>query len=139
MWQNDSTTVRRLLDRETWAVVGLTGDQGRAAYGVARWLQQQGKRIVPVNPRGAEVLGETGYRSVRDIPFPVEVVDVFRRSEFAGAHADEAIAIGAAVWFQLGVVDEAAAARVEAAGLEIVMDTCPKIEAPRLGWVAPVS
>ena len=91
---------------------------------------------MPVNPRGSEVLGEQGYRSVAEIPFPVDVVDVFRRSEFAGEHADEAIAIGAAVWFQLGVLDEPAAARVEAAGLEIVMDTCPKIEAPRLGWVA---
>jgi predicted CoA-binding protein len=91
---------------------------------------------VPVNPTGAEVLGEPAYRSVADIPFPIDVVDVFRRSEFAGVHADEAIAVGAAVWFQLGVLDEAAAERVEAAGLEIVMDTCPKIEAPRLGWVA---
>lgn len=139
MWQNDPLTVRRLLDAKTWAVVGLTGDRERAAYGVARWLQQQGKRIVPVNPRGAEVLGEPGYRSVRDIGFPVEVVDVFRRSEFAGVHADEAIAIGAAVWFQLGVVDEDAAARVQAAGLDMVMDSCPKIEAPRLGWAARVS
>ena len=136
MWQNDPDTVRRLLDRHTWAVVGLTGDPGRAAYGVAHWLQQQGKRIVPVNPRGAEVLGEPGFTSVAEIPVPVDVVDVFRRSEFAGRHADEAIAIGAAVWFQLGVEDEQAAARVEAAGLDIVMDTCPKIEAPRLGWAA---
>jgi predicted CoA-binding protein len=136
MWQNDPDTVRRLLNADTWAVVGLTGDPSRAAYGVARWLQQQGKRIVPVNPRGSEVLGEQGYTSVAEIPFPVDVVDVFRRSEFAGVHADEAIAIGAAVWFQLGVLDEDAAERVEAAGLEIVMDTCPKIEAPRLGWAA---
>lgn len=136
MWQNDPDTVRRLLNAHTWAVVGLTGDPSRAAYGVARWLQQQGKRIVPVNPTGTTVLGEQAYRSVADIPFPVDVVDVFRRSEFAGVHADEAIAIGAAVWFQLGVLDEAAAQRVEAAGLEIVMDTCPKIEAPRLGWAA---
>jgi len=136
MWQNDPDTIRRLLNHDTWAVVGLTGDPSRAAYGVARWLQQQGKRIVPVNPRGSEVLGEQGYPSVADIPFPVDVVDVFRRSEFAGQHADEAITIGADVWFQLGVIDEAAAERVEAAGREVVMDTCPKIEAPRLGWAA---
>ena len=132
MWRNDPDTVRRLLAAETWAVVGLTGDPGRAAYGVAAWLQQQGKRVVPVNPHGNDVLGEKAYRSVGEIPFPVDVVDVFRRSEFAGEHADEAIAVGAAVWFQLGVIDEAAAARVQAAGLDIVMDTCPKIEAPRL-------
>jgi len=137
MWNNDPDTVRRVLDMPTWAVVGLTGDPTRAAYGVAAWLQQQGKRIVPVNPQGVEVLGESAYRQVADIPFPVDVVDVFRRSEFAGVHADEAIAAGAtAVWFQLGVVDEAAAERVQAAGLAMVMDTCPKIEAPRLGWAA---
>src|ERR1700712_3159433 len=136
MGQDDPATFRRLLNADTWAVVGLTGDPSRAAYGVARWLQQQGKRIVPVNPRGSDVLGEQGYRSVADIPFPVDVVDVFRRSEFAGVHADEAIAAGAATWFQLGVLDEAAAERVLAAGLDIVMDTCPKIEAPRLGWAA---
>src|ERR1700712_1219584 len=136
MWENAPDTVRRLLNADTWAVVGLTGDPSRAAYGVARWLQQQGKRIVPVNPRGNEVLGEPGYTSVADIPFPVDVVDVFRRSEFAGVHADEAIAIGADVWFQLGVLDEEAASRVQQAGREIVMDTCPKIEAPRLGWAA---
>ena len=128
--------IRRMLAYDTWAVVGLGGDPGRPAYGVARFLQQQGKRIVPVNPRGNEVLGEPGYTSVADIPFPVDVVDVFRRSEFAGVHADEAIAAGAATWFQLGVLDEAAAERVLAAGLDIVMDTCPKIEAPRLGWAA---
>jgi predicted CoA-binding protein len=87
-----------------------------------------------VNPRGDVVLGEQAYRSVPEIPFPVDVVDVFRRSEFAGQHADEAIAAGAAVWFQLGVVDEDAATRVIGAGLDMVMDTCPKIEAPRLGW-----
>jgi predicted CoA-binding protein len=137
MWRNDSETVRRVLDLPTWAVVGLTGDPTRAAYGVAAWLQRHGKRIVPVNPQGVEVLGEPGFRQIADIPFPVDVVDVFRRSEFAGVHADEAIAAGArAVWFQLGVSDEQAAERVQVAGLDMVMDTCPKIEAPRLGWAA---
>jgi predicted CoA-binding protein len=135
MWQNDPDTVRRLLNAETWAVVGLTGDPTRTAYGIAQWLQQHGKKIVPVNPRGDSVLGERGFRSVPEIDVHVDVVDVFRRSEFAGPHADEAIAVGAAVWFQLGVVDEDAAARVQAAGLDMVMDTCPKIEAPRLGWI----
>lgn len=136
MWRNDPNTVRRLLDLPTWAVVGLTGDPSRAAFGVARWLQHHGKRIVPVNPSGREVLGEPAYRSVTAIPFPIDVVDVFRRSEYAGAHADEATAAGAATWFQLGVLDESAVQRVHAAGLDIVMDACPKIEAPRLGWAA---
>src|SRR3978361_992394 len=98
MWKNDPDTVRRLLDRHTWAVVGLTGDPSRSPFVAARWLQQQGKHIVPVNPQGVEVLQETGYRSVAEIPFPVDVVDVFRRSEFAGVHADEAIASRAEGW-----------------------------------------
>jgi predicted CoA-binding protein len=101
--------VRRLLALDTWAVVGLGGDPARPAYGVARFLQQQGKRIVPVHPRAGEVLGEPGYRTLAEIPFPVDVVDVFRRSDQAGRFADEAVQIGAkAVWFQLDIVDEEA-------------------------------
>ncbi|HLI36692.1 MAG TPA: CoA-binding protein [Streptosporangiaceae bacterium] len=131
---NDPDTIRRVLTgTSTWAVVGLGGNPARAAYGVAAFLQAQGKRIVPVHPAAATVHGEPGYRSLSEIPFPVDVVDVFRRSSAAGAFADEAVAIGArAVWFQLGVVDDDAAARVRAAGLDMVMDTCPKIEWPRL-------
>jgi predicted CoA-binding protein len=137
MWSNDPDVISYQLGLETWAVVGLTGDPSRAAYGVADWLQRQGKRIVPVNPRGTAVLGEPGYSRLTDIEFPVDVVDVFRRSEFAGQHVDEAIEIGAkAVWLQLGVLDEDAGVRAEQAGLAVVMDTCPKIEAPRLGWAA---
>ena len=127
MW-GDEQTIRKVLKYDTWAVVGLSNDQSRAAYGVAHFLQRMGKRIVPVHPNESEVLGEKCYPSLQDIPFDVDVVDVFRRSEFAGAVADEAIEIGAkAVWFQLGVIDVDAYERVRTAGLDMVMDNCPKI------------
>lgn len=127
-WQ-DADVVDRLLAAETWAVVGLSGDKHRDAYTIAALLQRRGKRIVPVHPKAPTVLGETGYASLADIPFPVDVVDVFRRSDAAGAIADEAVRIGASgVWFQLGVLDEDAFARTTAAGLDMVMDTCPAIE-----------
>src|SRR3954468_11626697 len=107
-----------LDDCETWAVVGLSGDPGRTAYSIAALLQERGKRIVPVHPAAPTVLGEQGYATLADIPFEVDVVDVFRRSEDARRFADEAVAIGAGgVWFQLGVVDEAAYARTAAAGV----------------------
>ncbi|MEV7086285.1 CoA-binding protein [Streptomyces sp. NPDC093085] len=128
--------VREILERggETWAVVGLSGNTSRAAYGVAAVLQRYGKRVVPVHPKAETVHGERGYASLADIPFPVDVVDVFVNSSLAGAVADEAVAIGAkAVWFQLGVVDGAAYERTRAAGLAMVMDRCPAIELPRLG------
>ncbi len=139
MWRNDPDTVRRVLDLPVWAVVGLSGDRSRPAYGVAQWLQQNGRRIIPVSPRGDDVLGETGFTSLAEaaagVDAGIDVVDVFRRSDSAGVHADDALTIGArAVWFQLGVVDEAAAARVVDAGVAMVMDTCPRIEAPRLDW-----
>lgn len=128
-----------LVESETWAVVGLSTNTTRAAYGVAQMLQRQGKRIVPVHPAAETVHGEQGYATLADIPFPVDVVDVFVRSEHAGDVADQAVAIGAkAVWFQLGVIDEDAAARVREAGLDMVMDRCPAIEWPRLGPVDAV-
>ena len=131
----DPDVIRRLLsDAQTWAVVGLGENPGRAAYGVARFLQSRGKRIVPVHPTAATVHGEQGYRTLAEIPFDVDVVDVFRRSSEAGAVADEAVAIGAkAVWFQLGVIDDDAFRRTTDAGLDMVMDRCPVIEWPRLG------
>ncbi|MFD0203494.1 MULTISPECIES: CoA-binding protein [Saccharothrix] len=126
----DPDKIRRVLaDGGTWAVVGLADHPHRAAYGVAKFLQQRGKRIVPVHPDAPTVHGEQGYATLADIPFPVDVVDVFRRSEAAGAFADEAVRIGAkAVWFQLDVIDEEAYERATAAGLDVVMDRCPAIE-----------
>jgi predicted CoA-binding protein len=127
--RGEGETIERVLARQTWAVVGLTANQRRPAYGVARFLQQQGKKIVPVNPKAEPVHGEQGYATLADVPFPVDVVDVFRRSAEAGAHVDEAVAVGAkAVWLQLDVIDEAAADRAEAAGLDVIMDRCPAIE-----------
>lgn len=129
----DDVIERILRETHTWAVVGLGDSPGRPAYGVARFLQSIGKRIVPVHPAAATVHGEQGYATLAEIPFPVDVVDVFRRSAKAGEAAEAAIAISAkAVWFQLGVIDEAAAERVRAAGLDMVMDHCPAIEHPRL-------
>ncbi len=126
----DPEAVSFMLDEcDTWAVVGLSGDKHRDAYYIAALLQRRGKRIVPVHPNEPTVLGEQGYATLADIPFPVDVVDVFRRPDAAGAFADAAVAIGAkGVWFQLGVVDEDAYARATAAGLRMVMDTCPAIE-----------
>ncbi|MCX5395469.1 CoA-binding protein [Streptomyces sp. NBC_00102] len=134
MYADDETIRRILLDTgDTWAVVGLSGNTSRAAYGVAGVLQRFGKRVVPVHPKAETVHGERGYASLAEIPFPVDVVDVFVNSEQAGAVADEAVAIGAkAVWFQLSVIDEAAYARTREAGLDMVMDRCPAIEIPSL-------
>ncbi|MFJ8822363.1 CoA-binding protein [Streptomyces sp. NPDC102467] len=132
----DQGTIRKILTEsgDTWAVVGLSSNRARAAYGVAEVLQRFGKRVVPVHPKAETVHGEQGYPSLDAIPFPVDVVDVFVNSDLAGPVADEAATIGAkAVWFQLGVVDEAAYERTRAAGLDMVMDRCPAIEIPRLG------
>jgi predicted CoA-binding protein len=128
-WQ-DPAAIELMLDQcTTWAVVGLSGDQSRTAYRIAALLQERGKKIVPIHPDAPVVLGEQGYPSLADVPFEIEVVDVFRRSEAAGQFADEAVSIGAkGVWFQLGVVDAAAFDRTRDAGVAMVMDTCPAIE-----------
>ena len=128
-WQ-DPESVRFMLDDcTTWAIVGLSGDPTRTAFSIAALLQGRGKRIVPIHPDAPTVLDEQGYATLADVPFPIDVVDVFRRSEAAGEFADQAVAVGAkGVWFQLGVIDEEAFARTLAAGVPMVMDTCPAIE-----------
>lgn len=111
------------------AVVGLSADPGRASYQVAQYLQNHGYRIVPVNPGCQEILGEKCYPSLRDIPFPVEVVDIFRKVEAIPAIVDEAIAVGAkAVWLQLGLEEPQSAQRARQAGLQVVQNRCMKIE-----------
>lgn len=132
-WQDKATIDHFLDDTATWAVVGLSGDPWRTAYSIAQELQQHGKRIIPIHPdaaaEGKEVLGEKVYASLAEAAAEVghiDVVDVFRRSEAAGEFADQAVEIGAGgVWFQLGVIDEAAFERTTAAGVPMVMDTCP--------------
>lgn len=128
-WQ-DPESVRFMLDEcETWAIVGLSGNPARTAYSIAAMLQGRGKRIVPIHPDAPTVLDEKGYATLADVPFPIDVVDVFRRSEHAGQFADQAVAVGAkGVWFQLGVIDVDAFDRTLAAGVPMVMDTCPAIE-----------
>jgi uncharacterized protein len=121
--------IAAILELKRWAVVGCSPDPGRPSHGVARFLLARGYDVVPVNPGVPEVLGLTCHASLREVPEPIDVVDVFRRSEHAGRHVDEAIALGAkAVWLQLGVIDHAAAARARAAGLLVAMDRCPAIE-----------
>ena len=128
------STLERLLAAQTWAVVGLRNNPARPAYGVARFLQQHGKRIVPVHQQPQDVFGEKAYATLGEIPFPVDVVDVFVNSTRAGAIADQAVEIGArAVWFQLDVIDEEAYVRVTSAGLDMVMNRCPAIEWSRHG------
>jgi predicted CoA-binding protein len=125
-----------LTGTRVWAVVGCSPDPGRDSHRIASMLMRRGYSVLPVNPMADEVLGERCYPTLSAIPADtgVEVVDVFRRADAAGAHVDEAVRIGArAVWMQLGVVDEAAAERGRAAGLRVVMDRCPAIELPRLG------
>ncbi|MEO7448939.1 MAG: CoA-binding protein [Humibacillus sp.] len=138
---NDPDVIRDLLHTPgTWAVVGLGDNPDRTAYGVSRWLQAElGLHIVPVHPDAATVHGERGYANLAEIPdgTTITVVDCFVNSARVGAVVDEAIAererLGIeAVWLQLGVVDEDAAQRAEDAGLAVVMDTCPKIEYPRI-------
>jgi uncharacterized protein len=127
-------SIRKALGMRTWAVVGASPQPFRDSHRIASMLKARGYRVIPVNPNCDELIGERAYPSLAEIPEPVDVVDVFRRSDAAGEHVDEAIAIGArAVWLQLGVIDEAAADRARAAGLEVVMDRCPAIEMPRLG------
>lgn len=137
---SEEDTIRKILtSSRTIAVVGWSPKPDRASHGVAAFLARRGYRVIPVNPgqAGQEALGATVRASLAEVVAkdgPVDMVDVFRRSEEAGAVVDEAIAIGAkAVWLQLGVMDDAAMARARAAGLMAVQNRCPAIEIPRLG------
>ena len=138
---DDITTLRRILGQyKVLAVVGLSADWYRPSYFAAKYMMEHGYRVIPVNPKYPEILGQKCYRALEEIPENVEIVDVFRKTEDVAPVADAAIAIGAKVlWQQLGVRNEAAAAKARAAGLETVMDRCVKIEHARLfgglNWV----
>ena len=140
--QNDINTLRRILrENRVLAVVGLSAHWHRPSYFAAKYMLEHGYRVIPVNPQitGEHVHGEYVWRELSQIGEPIDMVDIFRRSVDAGHAVDQAIAAGAkAVWMQLGVIDEAAAARAEAAGLKVVMDRCPKIEIARLG-LSPIA
>jgi len=134
--QNDPQVIRRLLtERGRWAVVGLSNNPRRVAVGVSRFLMDGlGMEIIPVSLKGDDVHGQKGYTRLADVPGSIDVVDCFVNSSRVGAVVDQAIAVGArAVWLQLGVIDEDAARRAAEAGLDVVMDTCPAMEAPTLG------
>lgn len=129
---NTTETISQILALKNWAVVGLANNPDRPAFGVSKLLKANGLQIFPVHPKAENVHGEVGYQSLADIPVQVDVVDCFVNSNLVGAVVDQAIAIGAkAVWLQLGVIDEAAIQRAQAAGLLTVMDRCPAIEYQR--------
>ena len=138
---DDINTLRRILSQSrVIAVVGLSADWFRPSYFAAKYMQEHGYTVIPVNPRYPEVLGQKCYRSLREIPGKVDLVDCFRKTEDIPPIAEDAIAIGARVlWQQLGVNNEAAAAKARAAGLDAVTDRCVKIEHGRLfgglNWV----
>ncbi len=126
---NENEIIDAVLAMKVWAVVGLGNNPDRAAFGVAKLLQDKGHQIIPVYPRAEVVHGQTGYKTLSEIPVQVDVVDCFVNSSLVGKVVDEAIAIGAkAVWLQLDVIDHDAVARAQAAGLLTVMDRCPAIE-----------
>ncbi len=136
----DEDIAELLASARTIAMVGASDRPDRPSHQVMKFLQDQGYRVIPVNPTitGEHVHGEYVWRELAQIGEPIDIVDIFRRSSEVGPIVDQAIAIGAkAVWMQLGVIDQEAAARAEAAGLTVVMDHCPKIEITRLG-LAPV-
>lgn len=136
---NDQAVIDRLmLTKGTWAIVGLTTNEWRSAYDVSLFIRDRmGMEIIPVNLPGDDVHGEKGYRSLADIPaekHPIDVVDCFVNSHKVGAVIDQAIAVGArAVWLQLGVFDDAAVERAKAAGLDVVVNSCPAREGWRVG------
>jgi len=138
---DDINALRRILrQNRVIAVVGLSRDWYRPSYFAAKYMQEHGYRVIPVNPKYGEILGEKCYKSLREVPEKIDIVDVFRKTQDVMPIAEEAIAIGAKVlWQQLGVKNEAAAAKARAAGLDAVVDRCVKIEHGRLfgglNWV----
>ena len=129
---NTTETISQILEFKNWAIVGLANNPDRAAFGVAKLLQSKGHQIFPVHPKAETVHGAIGYSSLSEIPVQIDVVDCFVNSDLVGDVVDQAIAIGAkAVWLQLGVIDQAAVSRAQAAGLLTVMDRCPAIEYQR--------
>jgi predicted CoA-binding protein len=134
--ETDEEIAELLKNARTIAMIGASDRPERPSYGVMKFLQDHGYRVIPVNPQitGEHVHGEFVWRELAQIGVPIDIVDIFRRPEAAGEAVDQAIFIGAkAVWLQIGVINEEAAARAEAAGLKVVMDRCPKIEIARLG------
>ncbi len=139
---SDDEIVALLNGAKTIALVGASTDPAKASHYVMAFLQEKGHRVIPVNPglEGQTLLGERVYGRLGDIPDKIDMVDVFRRSAEVAGVVEESIAAGAgAVWTQMGIVDEAAAARAQAAGLTVVMNRCPKIEYPRLGIAGPAA
>ncbi len=137
--ETDEEISELLSNTRTIAMVGASDRPDRASYGVMKFLQGNGFRVLPVNPQitGEHIHGEYVWRDLAQIGEPIDLVDIFRRPQAAGEAVDEAIAVGAkAVWMQLGVINQEAAARAEAAGLKVVMDRCPKIDIARLGLPA---
>jgi predicted CoA-binding protein len=133
---SDQEIAELLTNARNIAVVGASDRAERPSYGVMKFLQEWGYRVLPVNPQitGEHVLGEFVWRELGQIGMPIDIVDIFRRPEMADEAVDQAIFVGAkAVWMQIGVINHQAAAKAEAAGLKVVMDRCPKIEIPRLG------
>ena len=131
---NDDAGLRRILENhKVIAMVGISPKEDRPSNAVARFLMARGYTVIPVNPGQSEILGQRCYPSLKDIPVKVDMVDVFRKAEDVPPIADEAIAIGAkSLWLQLGIIHQDAAEKAAAAGLDVVMDRCPKIEMPRL-------
>ena len=134
-----STEEKILRSSKVVAIVGLSADRKKPSYGVAQYLKGHGYRVIPVNPREQEILGEKSYASLTEIPEPVDVVDIFRRSERAAGVVEESIGIGAkAVWMQEEVVNDEAAAMARGSGLDVVMDKCMKKEHQRMCGEEPL-
>lgn len=132
-WSDPKVAKKILESYKTFAIVGCSANPSRASNSVAHFLMRQGYEVIPVNPNEQRCFGKDSYPDLTSIPVPIDVVDIFRRSELVAPHVDEAIEVGAkAIWMQLGVEDAVSAEKASAAGLDVVMDRCPAIDHPRL-------